>query len=650
MKHIFRFILFVFFSLMLLSCAQSDEPFETPFSFNIAIKDTAGNPVQGYEVYVRNKLSIDEGNVNRPAVTIPYKIAEECNLQINIYDLHSRLLTSIFYETINAGTYYDVFILIESDSGEPINGSSIVLKYNMLATEINTGEVLFEDTKFMCRYFASPQLYSIGNLDSNGDFLTENKLYFPHLFELPELKHISPDNIDLGTFTINDEVVITIYDSENEVYQTFERTVEHGSNHFELIWDEAKRQKAAKPELKSNIEINEVENRKVNQRASNPENNELYLLNNTPMHNSKKKITPHYLERPESVNIRFQQNGIDIEDLTDFHFSVELVSGSGDLQDETSFTNGFNYFDIGLGTPNSFLNFDLDNFSTTWEADMDFELSIWEGEGDSVNIVLNCGFIADGFGYYGWGFYGGDTALQVPVSGEETGNIDWGYGATGNVTGGTPSNPGYGYGTGLPNEDILADPTDAGYYFILTIEDDAPVDVTLCIDQIAFGYVPFNLAFWVNGEWNYEPEDGSQVYWTNPGTTNACITFTIDATRADVPIVLFGPDDGPHWPPPPPTVTNEGEYILISWTVENEIEMSYYRVYRDGLLVAQVEALNEPSTHIYEVIDTPEYEGTYYYTIEAVANNGTNQFWGPIPVDFFEFEWQLHQNYPNPFN
>ena len=478
----------------------------------------------------------------------------------------------------------------------------------------------------------------------------------------------------------------------------------------------------------------------------------------------------------QGVNVRIQRNGLDISDLSYYHFSAELVPGSGDFQYETDFSNGFNYIDIGMGTPNSYLNFDLANFTATWDPAMDFELKVWAGSNqeDNVSIILNCGFIAAGYSYYGWGFYGGDVPLQVPEqingcygypipfqgndtisvgplfnqgSGSGTGllneellevpgnlsigsyftitivggvsshiylcsevaygdyceipnlaywiNDSWSYVDLswsgypricsfeidpGSVTDvdvtivmfeecwnpfpiisvdvGTPHSPGIGYGTGLPNEDLLSNPSSVGYYFTLTIDDSSPIDVTVCMDHVEAGYIPYNMAYWDNGIWTYVA-----LIWENPGTANSCTTITIDPTsraNVDIPIVFANgpnPDDAL-----PVELTNfaainqQGEFVNVSWTTQSESNMSYYKVYREGQEIFQTSALNQVSEQVYSFVDIPEFDGTYYYTLEAVALDGTSAFWGPTEIIFgadvneITEITQLGNNYPNPFN
>ena len=615
MKHIFSYSLILFISLFVLfSCEQPNDPPQEDFSFELSVKDTTGEPITGYNVYVYYDTVVYPTGA-RPNTRIRYTLEQESAVTLKVYDLQNTLLNTLVDEVENPGSHSHNYNINSTDSGTIIKGNYIFFKYNLIARDVQTREVLFEDTKYMCRdLYNNFGNYNIGETDFRGNFSTDYKPYFPHLYYIPEIQHYNETGTYEGTSEILEDAVIVILNPETNEYQSYPVDVEQGANSFDLVWDNTRSKKVMPGEAKDISEILNAEKQEILRRTPHPVYIEVWDCDRVQIPAGDVYYEAVITERPDEI--------------------VEIG------------TNGWEYGGVIPG----YLSGNTGSGFSTWVPGETLEITLTQL---STGYNVTNSWILTSGGYEHFPNPGG-IELSLGDDCEIIGpNIDWGNGVTGNVTGGIPSNPGFGYGTGLPNEDLLADPTDVGYYFILTIDENEPVDVTLCIDQIAFGYVPYNLAYWINGEWSYVPEVGSQVLWINPGTNNSCVTFNIDSTlRADVPIVLFGPDDGPYWPPPPPPpdVTNEGEYVLITWTVFNETEMYYYRVYRDGLEVAQVEALNESGYQTYEVMDIPEYEGTYIYTLEAIKFDGTSQLWGPMPVDFYEGVWHLHQNYPNPFN
>jgi hypothetical protein len=219
--------------ILTISCGQNGNE-SSSFSFTIHVTDANNNPIEGVEVFVNNKLSSDYKNEIRSSTLIKFDLVQDCNLQLTIYNLNNRLVNSLIDEEYEYGSYAYNYSSNYYDSGEPILGGCNILKCNILATEIETGQILYDETMFMCRYTFCDE---IGITDSNGEFFTDNNLYFPHLYEVPEMQRKDESNNVIGTFSLTDLIEIEIYDPISETSQMFERVVEEGNNSFELIWN-----------------------------------------------------------------------------------------------------------------------------------------------------------------------------------------------------------------------------------------------------------------------------------------------------------------------------------------------------------------------------------------------------------------------------
>lgn len=116
------------------------------------------------------------------------------------------------------------------------------------------------------------------------------------------------------------------------------------------------------------------------------------------------------------------------------------------------------------------------------------------------------------------------------------------------------------------------------------------------------------------------------------------------------------------------TITS-GNFVTVTWVTESESNMVGYHLYRHNspelvnsvrVTNSIVTAQNQPETHEYQFTDR-EVEGnfTYYYWLQTIELDGTNEFYGPISVkvngnDFetpvIPLVTQLNGAYPNPFN
>ena len=326
----------------------------------------------------------------------------------------------------------------------------------------------------------------------------------------------------------------------------------------------------------------------------------------------------------------------------DVTFTAVIIERPGEVIDETFF--GWEYSGVIPG----YLSGNVANGFSTWAPGETLEITLTQ---ISTGLTITNSWVLTSAGYQQFPNPGG---LEMPLTWDCCPPPGpWPFIT---VDQGTTIDGSNGYGTGLPNEDLLQNPTNVGLWCIVSLPNGAPVDLTVCMDQVALGYVPYNMAYWLYGSWTYL----TPLICTNPGTANACITFNIPITRADVPIVFAGgpmPDDGL-----PVELTNftainqQGEFVNVSWTTQSESNMSYYKVYREGQEIFLTEALNQVSEQVYSFVDIPEFDGTYYYTLEAVALDGTSAFWGPTEIIFgadvneITEITQLGNNYPNPFN
>jgi hypothetical protein len=92
--------------------------------------------------------------------------------------------------------------------------------------------------------------------------------------------------------------------------------------------------------------------------------------------------------------------------------------------------------------------------------------------------------------------------------------------------------------------------------------------------------------------------------------------------------------------------------VLVSWTVAQETNINNYEVERslngiDFVKIGSQIALNNPSTHTYELIDAQPAMGVNYYRIRSVEVMGTGQLTKTVKIAIANSKNQF-TIYPNP--
>jgi len=126
--------------------------------------------------------------------------------------------------------------------------------------------------------------------------------------------------------------------------------------------------------------------------------------------------------QPYAVSVRFVDSltGLDYTDITSIQFEVELEQGSGDIQVGPSGLCFVEIADIGTGMQNSYISFDLANFSNTYTPTSDVRVTIWdgsnlEGAGEIIYNVAEDLDPANGFmGWEEWFGAGGNPLVVEP--------------------------------------------------------------------------------------------------------------------------------------------------------------------------------------------------------------------------------------------
>jgi hypothetical protein len=79
----------------------------------------------------------------------------------------------------------------------------------------------------------------MGITNGSGNFISNDKTFFPSLYKLPELIRTAEDSpAPLGTFSITGQITIQLTDTLTNVTKVFNKTIINGKNEFVLKFSE----------------------------------------------------------------------------------------------------------------------------------------------------------------------------------------------------------------------------------------------------------------------------------------------------------------------------------------------------------------------------------------------------------------------------
>ncbi|MCF7911398.1 MAG: hypothetical protein K9M99_02635 [Candidatus Cloacimonetes bacterium] len=230
-----KIVILLILGLLLMSCTDDSD---SGVLFSLDVVDSAGNPVSGLLVDVNNAVFNGPWG-GRPETTISFEVGEESQIKLEIFDLQNELVRTLIDDTLDAGQH-NVCWNGHNNVDEPANfGGTNIFRYQMTAIKTTSGEILYQESKYMCmELLLYSYLSQVGSTDEAGSFNLENMLAFPHLFNLGEQEKYDEDGNYCGKFTLSDSINIKLTDPETEEYMV--ATVLMGSskhNHYSFVWE-----------------------------------------------------------------------------------------------------------------------------------------------------------------------------------------------------------------------------------------------------------------------------------------------------------------------------------------------------------------------------------------------------------------------------
>jgi hypothetical protein len=275
-------------AISLISCGESNpvdnhQP-DDRFLFRVEIKDAGNNPVQDIRVSIWNKFldfeKMSSGGVSGEfnpdpngltIMTLQKPLA--CRADLTIRDLGNDVVRVFSSDTSEAGVTQYTW------TPDPTVHSGV---YKCIAStfDLDTDDPLFTDSIWMMFWQPDPAVSVLGFSDETGVYETRDSLWFPNLFDIPDIKittELSPTVV--AEIALSDTVVITLTDTLTSMQMQVEREVTKGENIFDIVWSPSL---VDIPETPDPIDQTEIERSPMENPYPPPVPNEFEILQNYP--------------------------------------------------------------------------------------------------------------------------------------------------------------------------------------------------------------------------------------------------------------------------------------------------------------------------------------------------------------------------------
>lgn len=253
-SSLFSTLFILLLSFLNQTCTESPNSSDNePFSFQVKVVDNSSKPLPNLKIGIyfhftdpfMNKKLLKEVNTNNGVTVLRYSVNKLSRLTLIAYDLENNVAMELINtDRHNVGDYETHFI-----TGDLFPG---VYKCVLVAKDTSGNTTLFRDSTYAVLWHSDPIFNGIGFTDGNGIFETNNKLYFPSLYDLPELIRTLEEGPEpVGAFGIEDSVTILVTDTVSNLICTYTKAINNNSNSFELVFPGA--------ENESNLVVKEGE-------------------------------------------------------------------------------------------------------------------------------------------------------------------------------------------------------------------------------------------------------------------------------------------------------------------------------------------------------------------------------------------------------
>ncbi|MEN8005887.1 MAG: FlgD immunoglobulin-like domain containing protein [Candidatus Krumholzibacteriota bacterium] len=217
------------------ACSDDDPARPGEFAVTIKVADAAGDPVEGLRVGLVNDTSFlpDGARAAKAATSIRFQMAVSARLLFTIEDIEGREIRILVDEDLNAGTYT---LMWDGVDNEGVHQPSGRYTAHMAATELDTGDLMFEDRTDMLLAMLDMSRVPAGYTDGNGKLVLKDKKLFPHLYDLPDMQATNENGEPIGLINLTPLMRISLKDEVGGGYMNFKEEIIAGTV-LNVVWD-----------------------------------------------------------------------------------------------------------------------------------------------------------------------------------------------------------------------------------------------------------------------------------------------------------------------------------------------------------------------------------------------------------------------------
>lgn len=217
---------------------DSVAPEDESFSLGVVVREADGTPVSGLQVVVWNMSSSleaalqDEVFRRRAVTVVRMQLPQRAVCDFAITDVEGAWVTSLLEaDTLAAGLH-----ALRVGADVAYRAGVETFRYELIARDVDTGEELFRDAKWMTAVHLDPGRLAASTTDARGRWSTASRTFVPGLLDVPTMPIVDVDGTERGSFALGDTVVVRVYaPTGGHLQQT--AVVGDGANTLEFTWD-----------------------------------------------------------------------------------------------------------------------------------------------------------------------------------------------------------------------------------------------------------------------------------------------------------------------------------------------------------------------------------------------------------------------------